>query len=525
MALTRPPRRIPTPQELGLPAKFDRWRPAQEEFLDVIITSNKRVKAACAPTGFGKSLAVVGGALYSARPTCIVTYSRALQKQYMEDFSDCGMVSLMGKQNYPCTLREDYSCEEGTAANCPHRGTVMCASSQAEMAAAASSLVVTNYAKWTASRKYGTGMAHFQQVVFDEGDEGPDAIAEAMRVVLNFKEVEKDLQLSFPAAHEAEEIEIWRTWARHAASVAENEMNIARARITGVSSPRPSHVRHYTHMRNLWRRLAVVKSARPEDWIVEQINNVGYQFDPIRIGRYAESTLLLHVPHIIFVSATIRPKTLYMMGIGRADSEFREFPSTFPPERCPVYYSPAMRVDSRADSLAPLWLKFDQIHARRTDRNCVVHTVSYERRKEIVNASRFGNNMIYNDKGEPVAETLERFYGTYPGAILVSPSVESGYDFRFKRCEWQYICKIPFEPPSKILKAREAEDREYRVYNAARRLVQMVGRPMRDEKDQCETVLADGHGDWFLNRVGHLVPKHFKVTPALVVPPPPPRLP
>lgn len=503
---------------------FDSWRDGQAELLDVIITSEKRCKVGCAPTGFGKSPVNVAAALVTHRPTCIVTPTKALQSQYMDDFSSIGMVSLMGRQNYQCGLREDYTCEDGHVAQCPNRGTIMCPSSQAEMAAAASSLVVTNYSKWCASRRYGTGMQHFTQVVFDEGDEGPDAIASAMQVVLNQKEIEQDLELGFPEQHECDQMPIWKLWAKHASTVAEDAMQKALARITGVSKPKPSHVRKYTHMRNLWRRLAIVKSCKPDDWVVDEIKD-GYQFDPIRIGRYAESALLLHVPHIIFTSATIRPKTMFMMGIAQRDFEFREFPSDFPPERWPIYYSPTMRVDKRAEDWSMLWLKHDQVAAPRQDRNGTVHCVSYGKGKELKAASRFGDRMILNEQGKPLHTAIEQFFGTYPGAILVSPSIERGYDLKFKKSEWQFMTKIPFEPPSKILKAREADDREYRAYQAIRRIGQAIGRGMRDRRDQCEFVIGDQHMDWFWPRYSYLGPKHIRVQTVHQVPPPPPRLP
>jgi Rad3-related DNA helicase len=523
MALVPPPRRIPSPPEIGLPEKFQAWRPSQEDFLSVIITSDKRGKVGCAPTGFGKTPCVVGAALYSGKPTGIVTATKALQGQYMDDFSSCGMVNLMGRNNYKCGLREDYSCEEGYAASCPHVGSVLCPSSAAEMAAAASPLVLTNYAKWTKSRKYGTGLQHLTQVIFDEGDEAPDAIAAEMQVILNQHEVGGDLEMDFPKLHEAEEMPIWKTWARHAASVAEEKMILAKARITGVSKPKPSWVRKFTHMRNLLRRLIILRSAQPQDWIVDEIKD-GYQFDPIRIGRYTESTLLLGVPSVVFVSASIRPKTMYTMGIPARDFVFKEFESDFPPERHPIYYVPTMRAEYAASSWSPMWLRHDQIAAKRQDRNGIVHTVSYTRQTELKETSRFGDRMICNKQGEPLSPTLDKFFNTYPGSILATPSVESGYDFRYRKAEWQFLTKIPFDPPSKILKAREADDKEYRAAIAMRRLVQSAGRIMRVKDDQGETFIGDEHMEWFLPRYRHLAPNSFNVQRIAMVPPPPERL-
>lgn len=208
---------LPTPQECGLPAKFDSWRPNQESMLNVILTSRKRITTLCAPTGSGKSPIAVAAALLSKVPTCIVTESRGLQDQYTREYEEIGMVDLRGRANYPCTLRDDHTCEDGFASRCPYRGTVSCPASQAEMRAAVSSLVVTNYAKWTATKMFGTGMSHFKQVIFDEAHSAPDALARAMQVTLHHREVEETLRLQFPAlssdVSDVGQMQIFKHWA------------------------------------------------------------------------------------------------------------------------------------------------------------------------------------------------------------------------------------------------------------------------------------------------------------------------
>lgn len=526
--LARPARKLPSPRELGLPEKFDKWRTGQEEFLDVIITSNKRAKVACAPTGFGKSPALVGSALVSGQPTCIVTATNGLLKQYMDDFSSIGMVSLMGRRQYKCDFKPDdptYTCEEGHAASCPYKGSVGCPSSQAEIASSASYLTVTNYAKWTSSKMFGVGMQHFKTVIFDEAHEAPDALASALQIILNRKEIEEGLQVDFPDYKDQDNIVEWKSWASAVKVVAEQAMIAAQARITGVKDVKPSWVKHFTHMRNLVRRLGVIITCRATDWIVDEIDG-GFQFDPIRPGRYAESNLFFGLENIIAASANAHPKIMYMLGMGKDQFEFKEFDSDFDPKRCPLYYLPVMRVDSRAGSLDKVWLTLDQFASKRKDRNGIVHTISYTRREEILRASHHTQRMIFNERGQPISITIDKFRQIYPGAIMVTPSVEAGYDFKFKQCEWQFICKIPFDPPSKILKAREAADPEYRPFRALQRLNQIPGRGMRDKKDQCENLIVDMHCDWFIPRYRYLTSKSFQrnFKPVSVLPQPPPRL-
>ncbi len=421
---------IPSPRELGLPPQYETLRPVQEEALRQLLTSTKRVKVVSAATGSGKTLIVLMYALITKQPTCFVTESRGLQLQYMEVGQHVGMTKIWGKRNYTCHLRADYTCEEGSAANCPHKGSVVCPASADEMRAATSRLVTTNYAKWIAARKAGRGMDHFKAVVFDEGHESVNAVGSAMQIVLHHHEVEEILGLDFPSSPASDDLVAWKSWASTARGVAEVKMLQARSLLASVTSPKPSLVRHYTHMRLLTKRLAVLSILKPTDWVVEE-SSVGFTFDPIRLGRYTEAALFLRIPNVILISATIRPKTLFMLGQTKESFDFWEFASEFDIQRCPIYYLPVMRVDYRADDLSQLWLKLDQIAARRRDRKGLVQTISFIRRDAILARSRFASSMLVNPQGEAPSEILETFDQAGAGAILVSPSFASGYDFAF----------------------------------------------------------------------------------------------
>jgi Rad3-related DNA helicase len=524
-----------TPREVGLPEEFCEWRPHQADAVHFLQTSAKRVKALCAPTGSGKSATAITYALLDPNePTAIVTESRALQHQYGKTYHSCGAVLLMGRNNYACHLREDYTCEEGYHARCPYKGSVQCPASQAEMRASSSSIVITNYSKWIRTRRFGQGLSHIKRLVLDEGHEAASALAQALQVILHHREIEETLGLDFPKSADSIEMKEWRVWAGVAREVANEEMMKVRALIVDSTQPKPSHVRHYNHMRNLTRKLGMIATANPDNWVVERYWDShgkrgadGYQFDPVNPARYSESNLLLHVPSIVVMSATLRPKSLFMIGVKKADLEFREYPSEFDPTRCPIYHVPTMRVDARASTLSPLWIRFDQIAAMRRDRNGLCHTISYLRREEVEQASRFSDSMFFNPRGEPASPAIEDFRQHYPGAILVSPSIGQGFDFKGSEAEWQFVCKVPFPPPSKVMKARTQADPEYPYHLAAQKFQQMCGRIMRSSEDQGETFICDDHfQDWFRWKFGYLFTKAFKMFYKSVpyVPAPPPRL-
>lgn len=467
--------------------------------------------------------AYVAGALLSQLPTALVTESRALQSQILNEFDSCGVADLRGRRNYDCGFGD--TCEEGYARRCPYKGSVTCPSSQAEMRAATSMLVVTNYDKWTASRKAGA-LQHIEQVVFDEAHSAPDALARAMQVTLNYHEMNELLGLDFPDARQADEFVNWKPWLATARAAAEAARIAVRVRIAQASQPKRQWVRELVHFQNLCRKLAVLSTANPNNWIVEEVDK-GYQFDPVRPGRYAEGALFCGIQSVVVVSATLRPKTLFMLGVPQTDFEFREFDSSFDPARCPIYHIPTMRVDKRATDLSMLWVRLDQIAARRQDRKGIVHTISYARRDEIMAKSRFAPKMLINPRGEAATDIIEQFRRSPAGTMLVSPSVGAGFDFAGRDCEFQFICKIPFpDGRSKIVQARQSDDKEYGAYQAMNKLVQTFGRGMRSQEDRCENFIADDHIEWFLPRYRHLAPRSFHAFFRRVdsVPPPPDRL-
>lgn len=518
--------KIPSPSDVGLPPKFDKWRSGQVDAISKMMESTKRVVAISAPTGFGKSPTYIGYALMTGQPTCIVTNSRGLQDQLMRDFACIGLVDIRGRSNYQCASREDYSCQEGYATRCPYKGTVGCPASQAEMRAATSNLVVTNYDKWIASRRFGTGLSHFTQVIFDEGHDAPDAVAKAMQVTLSDHDITGTLKLDYPRGVDV--FSCWKVWSSFAREVTEDLIREQKYKLSTTSSPRAAWVKELFHLSNLLRKLCILSTARPEDWVVDEIAGTGFQFDPVRPARYAESTLLLQTPRIVIVSATLRPKTMYMLGIGKINHDFFEFESDFDPKRCPIYWVPTQRVDARTPDMSQLWHRLDQIIARRQDRKGIIHTISYARQQDVLNRSRFASRMYTNSKGISATSMVEIFKVSTPGTILVSPSVATGYDFPGKQCEYQFLAKIPFaDGRSKINKARNEDDKEYGAYQAMQTMVQSFGRGMRSKDDQCEGFICDDHMAWFIPRFRHLAPNSFyrlyrKVD---VLPQPPERLP
>lgn len=496
-----------TPHELGFPEKFHRWRDNQVDAIEKSIVCDKRVVANCAPTGFGKSPSYMAQAILEGGRTCILTGTKGLQDQLVKDFKSVGLVTIKGKDNYPCNYKPEWTCKDGHAGSCAYRGTSSCPYTQAYNVARASKYVITNYKFWIAIHRYGTGLGIFDRIVLDEAHLAPDEVAESMQVQLSFREVEDILGSNFPKG--SPDGDAWKEWAKKEIVLCRKAVQKKLGQIQSVKDPKPTWMKDYHHLKNMVQKLGIVALMRPKDWVWEMHDN-GWQFDPIRFERYAESRLLFRIPKVILYSATLRPKTMHLMGMRDDTFQFTDWPSIFDPNRSPVYQVPTMRVDSRSGGdYTMLRIRIDQIIGPRIDlaRNGIIHVTSFKYRDFLVRDSLHRKSLISHFEGAHSSTAIKRFMDR--GGVLISPSVAEGYDFPDDLCRFQILTKIPFRPRSKVLDARQDADPLYGPYNAMQKLVQAAGRGTRSEVDWCENFVLDDHMFWFARRFQSLAPKAF----------------
>lgn len=510
---------------LGLPEKFTEWRHGQDGAVLAGVDSPKRFYAPCAPTGFGKTACYIAQALLSGVRTCILTATKGLQTQLIEDFGVSGLVDLRGQGNYKCKglladgefrgegIAPGDHCDAGpchAGARCSLR-TGGCYYFDAVMKARLSQLVVTNYSYWIAQHRYSDGMGEFGLLVMDEAHSAADELAASLEIELQEYDTQTILGCDLPLG---EDPDIWRAWARKASAKAQVVSDRLAADIAesveqdGYPDRRLS--RELLAVKKLANRVTGVLSMEGS-WAVERRPRAA-KLAPIWPAAYAERFLFLNVPKILLVSATIRPKTLQMLGVPDGEFEYIEYPSTFPVDRRPVTFIPSVRVQHNWTELDQrTWVnRIDQIIDRRLDRKGLVHCMSYERRNLILTYSRHRDIMLANDSSN-TRTTVEKFRASNPPAVLVSPSITTGWDLPEEDCEYAIIAKVPFpDTRSVITEARTQQDPDYGPYVAMQTIVQASGRGMRSARDRCEVFVVDDHFKWFYSKYKHFAPAWFR---------------
>jgi Rad3-related DNA helicase len=177
----------------------------------------------------------------------------------------------------------------------------------------------------------------------------------------------------------------------------------------------------------------------------------------------------------------------------------------------PVYYVPTVRMHhGMTDNELYMWCRrIDQIIQRRLDRKGIIHTVSYDRRNLVILNSDYRDHMISHETKTTVDE-VKRFKSMPPPAILVSPSVSTGWDFPMDECRYQIIGKVALvDTRDRITAARCRADNEYSPYIAVQDLVQAAGRGSRTPTDYCETFIPDDQFAWLRAKYKKFFPQYF----------------
>ena len=515
------------PTVLGL-SKFDRWYPGQEGLYNQImqwLEGPERFLGAALPTGYGKSLLGMLAAQTSQRRTVCLTSTKALQTQLMVDFQPIGLVDIRGKNEYTCNrwpkLQADEApCNDGY--HCPDLNTPRCEYYKRLGAARPSRMVVTNYACWMAQENYTRD--GLDLVLRGDHGEVLQTVNETSFLIcdeahLAGKSLESFLSFTFtPRDHERipwEEDWAYDDWqracVRRLGQLPEERTAIQnRIDLTEPGSDVSQELaRGKRYLTALARKLNKISDCR--DWVCEYQGTGKDQrvvWTPVWPGRY-NNLLFGSVPKVLLMSAMFTKPMMEKLGV---HGPWIDSPSPFPARHTPITHIETARIDHRADAedMARWVERIDEIIEGRLNSKGIIFTVSYERARFLVSRSRYANLMMQHTT-KNVAHVVAAFKGAKAPAILVSPSVTTGYDFPEDECSYIIIGKIPYpDTRGAVVKARAAEDQRWTSQLAMETLVQEAGRGTRNATDRCQVLIVDDTWNWFWPKNRDLAPAWFR---------------
>jgi len=503
---------IPPSQLIGI-EKFGSWYPGQQEIWEEMMSffnSPKQFLAASIPTGFGKSLLAMMTSWFADRRTVYLTSTKGLQSQLMADFSSMGLVDIRGQNEYECLLwpktRVDQApCKSGY--DC--KSKPLCPYYHRLDEAQKSKFVVTNYAYWLAQSIYSNGLQpqdkDTELLILDEAH-------------LAGRSLESFLQISFgrydkPTIqwHEGWDFHEWRLNCNRLTTQLREEATRLANQIRRASDI-PGHlVEEHRRVTALLRKCEALAHSRTD--YVKEVHFWGQNeivtWTPLWVKDHT-NLLFQQVPKVILLSAILTPHIVENLGI--ADPQWIEAESPFPASNTPITHINTMRVDHRVtDEEMLTWVRrIDDIIRGRQDRKGLVFTVSYARAKLLRENSRYKDQIFVHDT-KNVREVVDRFKAAPAPAVLVSPSVTTGWDFPQEECEYIIVGKVPYpDTRGALIRARMADNKDWAAQLAMETLVQETGRGTRSADDKCQVLVIDDAWRWWWPKYRHFAPKWFQ---------------
>ncbi len=475
------------------------------------LDAGKKAVFLSAPTGSGKTL-IAEMVRRSFRQKAIYTCTtKTLQDQFVHDFTYAKVIK--GRSNYK-TLNFPHTdwiacdlCEAVTRQDsCKYCGSPQsCPYNVAKDQASSSDLAVANVAyllnegQTEHTRFAGRGL-----VVVDEADALEDEMMRFVEISISPR-MQKQLNLNPP-----EKKTVSDSWQKWLITEALPKVGGRLDRLQHASDPKQIRLRNT--LSRLYEKLDGL--TFDDNWVYTGYDQGYITFKPVKVDTSAPKYLWPLGKQWLLMSATIISAGQMAEDLGLADDEWAlvECPSTFPVENRPIYVEPIADMTAKTkDTAWPILTNRVKQIADWHDERILIHTVSYKLASHL--ADRLGSRVITYRSAKERETALESFRASRNG-ILIAPSFERGIDLPDDQCRVVIVAKVPFpylgdKQISKRLYSRGG--RGWYAMQTVRSLVQMTGRAMRHEGDECEIYLLDRQfvsNIWKKSR--HLIPEWWQ---------------
>lgn len=520
------------PQDLNLPSKFVDFQDGQLDSILDIASSDKRFVLFSGPTGSGKTLMMIAVALLSGGRVLILTGKKSLQDQYMEDFYSVGLAEVRGEANYRCLALSDggeltqynlgargrYSgcdkgpCKIGVECSLKRDG---CLKYDAIRVANDSDIVITNYA-YHLSTKGSKSLGNFDLIILDEAHCAGGWVEKFNVVEIEEKDLSRLIGEQLPSFDipQSQQKKIQSAWKRWADEIYPKVYDTLYEQRKSIER----HAQTVSDLQDLCSDLTKIQVSGV-NWVIERsLDKV--VITPLWVGPLCEQELFRGIRKVVLTSATLSESLAKYMNID--DYEYLEMGSRFSYQRRPIIYSKFHKDRKGKDKKVCLKWKssqedkllivdrIDEIIEQRSDRKGIIIPPSYALSEFISEHSRWSRqveetNSLWEDpilithKRKQIAGAVKKFLSRKDGAVLCSPVIGEGFDFKDDQCRYAIIPKIPMVPlQSAVMKRRAKLDPDYGNYLTALQMVQYVGRLMRGPNDWGEIIILDGNWEWFL---------------------------
>lgn len=488
------------------------------------------------PTGGGKSVlgAVISTTIDNLHQTkdnasIIAMGTNALSKQYAESFSELGdhkVFQIKGANNYPCKFMESQPGASGTSAeDCCKKGLpefevqrycLGCEYDYSKKMINKTANLITNYAYFLTANLTADFLAKRKLHVFDEAHTLNDIFCSFAEVNITVDLLDRYIKelsdVNGKCDNEAASLVMLKKYLQTGSINEDNYIPMldmlcdvylsAYKTLQGQASmlEKEDVVKssRYTKMASKYARLRgkIIDIIHPEVDLPHVFDSSipnTITVKPIFIGNLMDSLL---TDFNLFMSGTITKQFVYeTLNLDPDETKFVEVPAVFPPKNKPLFFigKDALNYNTMKEKSTIQTLKdqVQKISERHSGQKGLILVPSFFLGSQLA-YSITGTKVFEHKSGTNLPEIISSFKQYKGGAVLVSPSIFEGLDFKGDDSRWQIIVKSPFPSlgDKRIKYIAENYPNIYREMTLIK-LIQGVGRSIRTPEDTASTYFLD----------------------------------
>jgi Rad3-related DNA helicase len=465
-----------------------------------------------AGTGTGKSaIAATLAEMYDS--TYILTVTKQLQEQYLNDFKDLGFKLVKGRGNFKCRKygadNLDHTCAEGKCKleghSCEFKISknynniskdTICEYDYQKFLGLISKVVISNYHYLYYELNYVKDFTKRKLMIFDEAHNLEEILMGQLKLEFNREDLKQDIGVNLSK----ETIKMlnngdYNVWIQFIQKI-RDKYKFEHDKLKDIKRIDVKQKVIYLKSRvdDCEEFVSHIKKD-PDKWIFDYDPNVGIaEFKPVKVDKYAEDKFFRYGDVCIFMSATILDYKLFAKWLGIKEDEIYAIrqKSPFEINRNPLITFEGFDMSyTNLSKTAPKTLNsINEIFKRHENEKGIIHTISYECKDYLKN--KIDSNRLIDHNTFNRSSQLKKFKKSTESLVLISPSMNEGVDLPGDLCRFQVIFKIPYPSlADKQTNVRMRMDSEWYRYKTSLTLVQTLGRGMRYEDDYCTTYFLD----------------------------------
>lgn len=451
---------------------------------------------------------------YESFGSAVMTVSKSLQEQYQSIFPNAAIQK--GKQNYVCSVDEDFDCDLAPCLLTPSllekcKIQNSCPMLNARRAAWKSKFSVFNYSAFLTLPEF---LKRRQFFICDEASELEDEIVKHYSCSIEYSKLKlSELNMDKLLTNINGDSFRWLTDLASALKEKTKEVEAEFQRNKKNKRILMSQMIKYRIYKNMFEKTtAVLQNWYKAEYITE-ITKDSATFTPLYVNILAQD-FFKWGDTVILMSATIIDHETFTQsfGIQRNEYAYIEVDSAFDPEKSPIYCDSKLKLNyTNMDAALPKLVEtvVKICDHFKTDKG-IIHTHTFKITDAIVKRVKGQSRFLIRESGVTNEAILSEHYMRDDGTVLISPSLGFGTDLKDDFGRFSIIMKTPYLPlGSERIKRLAQKNQKWYEMKALVNLVQMCGRTTRSIDDHSDTFILDGTALDLIKRNKNKIPSYF----------------